>query len=208
MKVDKASYSPIFIALDTAIGAILSCSCCFSIGRRHWWIANFVSYDTVRLWWHFMVSYDSYSTIRMSLPKIIRVTAVFLLVLCLFAMIFMELFGLTKYGLETHEHSNFRDYGNALLLLIRVATGEAWVMNLSRDLLSCCILIVFLVLEYCYDGFDSASSQLCCIRWLLVDRLWIASMGLLSVQYVLSRVHTYLSQLVYCCKSNAVSWYI
>lgn len=68
-----------------------------------------------------------YHTIRMSTPKIVRVTAVFMLVLCLFAMVFMELFGLTKYGSETHHNSNFRDYGNALLLLVRVTTGEAWV---------------------------------------------------------------------------------
>lgn len=105
-----------------------------------------------------MLSHDSHSIIRMSLPKIIRVTAVFLLVLCLFAMIFMELFGLTKYGLETNEHNNFRDYGNALLLLIRVATGEAWVIIFHTASLLYHILIIFLpCLEYCYDGFDSAS---------------------------------------------------
>ena len=46
--------------------------------------------------------------------------------MCLFAMVFMELFGLTKYGLETGTHANFRDYGNALLLLVRITTGEAW----------------------------------------------------------------------------------
>ncbi|KAI9312156.1 Ion transport protein-domain-containing protein [Dichotomocladium elegans] len=67
-----------------------------------------------------------YHTVRMSLPKIIRVSAVFMLVLCLFAMIFMELFGLTKYGLETNDYANFRDYGSALLLLLRTTTGEAW----------------------------------------------------------------------------------
>lgn len=89
-----------------------------------------------------MLSHDSHSITRMSLPKIIRVTAVFLLVLCLFAMIFMELFGLTKYGLETNEHNNFRDYGNALLLLIRVATGEAWVIIFHAVLLLYRILIV------------------------------------------------------------------
>lgn len=61
-------------------------------------------------------------------------------------MIFMELFGLTKYGLETHEHSNFRDYGNALLLLIRVATGEAWVMILSRDL-------IVMLYPHCFSCF-------------------------------------------------------
>ncbi|KAI8140598.1 Ion transport protein-domain-containing protein [Fennellomyces sp. T-0311] len=67
-----------------------------------------------------------YHTVRLSLPAIVRVTAVFVLVMCLFAMVFMELFGLTKYGLETGPHSNFRDYGNALLLLVRITTGEAW----------------------------------------------------------------------------------
>ncbi|KAI9495474.1 Ion transport protein-domain-containing protein [Zychaea mexicana] len=67
-----------------------------------------------------------YHTVRLSMPTIVRVTAVFILVMCLFAMVFMELFGLTKYGIETGRHSNFRDYGNALLLLVRITTGEAW----------------------------------------------------------------------------------
>ena len=62
-----------------------------------------------------------------SMPNIIRVTAVFLLVLCLFAMVFMEFFGLTKYGLNGNEIANFRNFGNTLLLLIRMTTGEGWV---------------------------------------------------------------------------------
>ncbi|KAI9259454.1 hypothetical protein BDA99DRAFT_538416 [Phascolomyces articulosus] len=67
-----------------------------------------------------------YHTVRLALPNIVRVTAVFILVMCLFAMVFMELFGLTKFGLETGRHANFRDYGNALSLLVRITTGEAW----------------------------------------------------------------------------------
>lgn len=47
--------------------------------------------------------------------------------MCLFAMLFMEFFGLTKYGVYGTSHVNFRDYGNALLLLVRASTGEAWV---------------------------------------------------------------------------------
>ncbi|KAG0185974.1 calcium channel protein [Apophysomyces sp. BC1034] len=69
-----------------------------------------------------------YHTVGMSMPSIIRVSAVFMLVMCLFAMIFMEFFGLTKYGPNGTEHSNFRDYGNALLLLVRMTTGEGWVI--------------------------------------------------------------------------------
>lgn len=50
-----------------------------------------------------------------------------MVVMCLFAMIFMEFFGLTKYGTYGSRHTNFRDYGNALLYLVRFTTGEAWV---------------------------------------------------------------------------------
>lgn len=62
----------------------------------------------------------------MATPSIIRVSAVFMLVMCLFAMIFMEFFGLTKYGQHGTNNSNFRTYGNALLLLVRMTTGEGW----------------------------------------------------------------------------------
>jgi hypothetical protein len=64
-----------------------------------------------------------------SMPSIIQVSAVFMVVMCLFAMLFMEFFGLTKYGIYGTAHSSFRDYGNALLLLVRATTGEAWVCN-------------------------------------------------------------------------------
>ncbi|CAO3588343.1 unnamed protein product [Absidia cylindrospora] len=67
-----------------------------------------------------------YHTIAMAMPSIIRVSAVFMLVMCLFAMIFMEFFGLTKYGPSGSSNSNFRNYGNALLLLVRMTTGEGW----------------------------------------------------------------------------------
>ncbi|KAI8093916.1 Ion transport protein-domain-containing protein [Halteromyces radiatus] len=67
-----------------------------------------------------------YHTIGMAMPSIIRVSAVFMLVMCLFAMIFMEFFGLTKYGQAGSNNSNFRNYGNALLLLVRMTTGEGW----------------------------------------------------------------------------------
>lgn len=60
------------------------------------------------------------------MPSIIQVSSVFMVTMCLFAMLFMEFFGLTKYGVYGTAHSNFRDYGNALLLLVRATSGEAW----------------------------------------------------------------------------------
>ncbi|KAI8378680.1 Ion transport protein-domain-containing protein [Choanephora cucurbitarum] len=67
-----------------------------------------------------------YHTIGKSMPSIIQVSAVFMVAMCLFAMLFMEFFGLTKYGVYGTSHVNFRDYGNALLVLVRATTGEAW----------------------------------------------------------------------------------
>ncbi|KAI8378320.1 Ion transport protein-domain-containing protein [Blakeslea trispora] len=67
-----------------------------------------------------------YHTIGKSMPSIIQVSAVFMVAMCLFAMLFMEFFGLTKYGVYGTSHVNFRDYGNALLLLVRATSGEAW----------------------------------------------------------------------------------
>ncbi|KAI9268809.1 Ion transport protein-domain-containing protein [Sporodiniella umbellata] len=67
-----------------------------------------------------------YHTIGKTLVSTVQVSAVFMVVMCLFAMIFMEFFGLTKYGVYGTSHSNFRDYGNALLFLVRFTTGEAW----------------------------------------------------------------------------------
>ncbi|ORX56168.1 hypothetical protein DM01DRAFT_1303553 [Hesseltinella vesiculosa] len=67
-----------------------------------------------------------YQTLFTAMPSIIRVSAVFMLVMCLFAMIFMEFFGLTKYGHLGSDNVNFRSYGNTLLLLVRMTTGEGW----------------------------------------------------------------------------------
>jgi hypothetical protein len=63
----------------------------------------------------------------------IQVSAVFMVVMCLFAMVFMEFFGLTKYGIYGTHNSNFRDYGNALLFLVRFTTGEAWVRRKGSE---------------------------------------------------------------------------
>ena len=38
----------------------------------------------------------------------------------------MNLFGKVKFGENLNEHANFRNFGQSLLLLLRMVTGEAW----------------------------------------------------------------------------------
>ncbi|CAO3675097.1 unnamed protein product [Umbelopsis ramanniana] len=67
-----------------------------------------------------------FHAVQASLPSILNVSAIFMMVMCLFAMLFMEFFGLTKYGPYGTDHANFRSYGNSLLTLVRMTTGENW----------------------------------------------------------------------------------
>lgn len=105
----------------------------------------------------------------MALPSIIRVSAVFMLVMCLFAMVFMEFFGLTKYGHTGSNNSNFRNYGNALLLLVRMTTGEGWVRKVARppSLLQLTGLFSYSSLERSDDGLHLFCTQLCRLVQLL-----------------------------------------
>lgn len=68
-----------------------------------------------------------FHAVRASLPSILNVSAIFMMVMCLFAMLFMEFFGLTRFGPYGNDHANFRSYGNSLLTLVRMTTGENWV---------------------------------------------------------------------------------
>lgn len=49
-----------------------------------------------------------------------------LLIFTVYALIAVEVFGLTRYGIVTFEHANFRDFPSAILTLYRMTTGEAW----------------------------------------------------------------------------------
>lgn len=55
-----------------------------------------------------------------------NVFALIFLVYIVYALLFMEIFGLTRYGSYTNEHLNFRSFGSTLLALFRMNTGESW----------------------------------------------------------------------------------
>ncbi|KAI7862921.1 Ion transport protein-domain-containing protein [Spinellus fusiger] len=68
-----------------------------------------------------------FTTMAASAYQIINVFAVWFVVMTTYAIMFMEIFGLTKYGNQaTTEHINFRSYANTMTSLVRYSTGEGW----------------------------------------------------------------------------------
>ncbi|RKP26695.1 Ion transport protein-domain-containing protein [Syncephalis pseudoplumigaleata] len=67
-----------------------------------------------------------FKTLMASVPSIINIMTVLLLVFVVYAILFMEIFGLTRFGHYTNSHANFREFDNTLLLLLRMTTGENW----------------------------------------------------------------------------------
>ncbi|KAL1918646.1 uncharacterized protein VTP21DRAFT_2668 [Calcarisporiella thermophila] len=68
-----------------------------------------------------------FKIVAASAPEIFNLFAVWFVVLTVYAIMFVEIFGLTRYGSEAkNEHINFRNFGNALLMLVRFSTGEDW----------------------------------------------------------------------------------
>ncbi|ORX60316.1 hypothetical protein DM01DRAFT_1332475 [Hesseltinella vesiculosa] len=68
-----------------------------------------------------------FTTMAASSYQIINVYAVWLVVMLTYSIMFMEIFGLTKYGpVATTEHVNFRSFSNTFVSLIRFSNGEGW----------------------------------------------------------------------------------
>lgn len=90
---------------------------------------------TMRLGQSFFSLQTLFHAVQASLPSILNVSAIFMMVMCLFAILFMEFFGLTKFGPYGNDHANFRSYGNSLLTLVRMTTGENWVSTIGLSFL-------------------------------------------------------------------------
>jgi hypothetical protein len=67
-----------------------------------------------------------FNTLIISLPGLLNIGALMFLLCFVYAVLGMHLFGKIKYGEHMNEQANFRNFGQALLLLVRMATGEAW----------------------------------------------------------------------------------
>ncbi|KAG0026013.1 calcium channel protein [Podila clonocystis] len=61
-----------------------------------------------------------------AMSSILNITAVFMVVFTLYAVMFRELFGMTRLGPSTTSLANFATFGSTMLMLIRMTTGENW----------------------------------------------------------------------------------
>ncbi|RHZ83056.1 hypothetical protein Glove_99g372 [Diversispora epigaea] len=61
-----------------------------------------------------------------SLPSIFNLFAVWFIIFVIYSIIFMEIFGLTRYGPNGSDYVNFRYFNTAMLTLARMSTGEGW----------------------------------------------------------------------------------
>ncbi|KAG0229344.1 calcium channel protein [Actinomortierella wolfii] len=67
-----------------------------------------------------------FMTMASSLRSIGSLLGVWLVVFTVYGIMFVEVFGLTKYGENGGTHVNFRSFPSALLMMVRMSTGEGW----------------------------------------------------------------------------------
>ncbi|KAG9312662.1 Ion transport protein-domain-containing protein [Chiua virens] len=67
-----------------------------------------------------------FKTARASLPVILNLLALWLTFFLFFAIMYMEVFGLTKWYSGENTYQNYQTMGSSLLMLIFMSTGEGW----------------------------------------------------------------------------------
>eukprot|EP01062_Namystynia_karyoxenos_P048384 TRINITY_DN36802_c0_g1_i4.p1 TRINITY_DN36802_c0_g1~~TRINITY_DN36802_c0_g1_i4.p1 ORF type:complete len:2056 (+),score=611.93 TRINITY_DN36802_c0_g1_i4:690-6857(+) len=72
-------------------------------------------------------------TLYISLPSLINVAGILFLLFFIYAVLGVKLFGKIKRGPNMGPYANLENFGFAMLLLLRVSTGEAW-QTLMDDL--------------------------------------------------------------------------
>ncbi|GAA5967490.1 hypothetical protein JCM11641_000565 [Rhodosporidiobolus odoratus] len=67
-----------------------------------------------------------FKTAAASLPAILNIMALWLVLFLVFAIFYLELFGLTRWGASSTHFSNYYTFWNAMVLLALQSTGEGW----------------------------------------------------------------------------------
>nr|KAG0004028.1 calcium channel protein [Entomortierella chlamydospora]KAG0014337.1 calcium channel protein [Entomortierella chlamydospora] len=67
-----------------------------------------------------------FTTMVASFKSIASLFSVWLIVFAVYAVMFMEMFGLTAYGPNGSNNVNFRGFGITMLMMARMSTGEGW----------------------------------------------------------------------------------
>jgi hypothetical protein len=77
-----------------------------------------------------------FSALILSIPKLMNVGIVLCLLLFLYAVLGVGLFGKVRYYNDHNEQANFRNFGSGIITLVRSMTGEGWnflMHDLSRS---------------------------------------------------------------------------
>ena len=88
-----------------------------------------------------------------SIAQLKNILGVFIILLLTYALVFIELFGLTRFNFIYNRDANFRDISSAMLLLMRMITGESW----HRVMSDCLIDSVYCVENKFYLFSDCGS---------------------------------------------------
>ena len=92
-----------------------------------------------------------FNTLIVSLPGLINIGALLFLLCFVYAVLGMNLFGKVKFGENLNEDANFTNFGNSILILLRMVTGEAW----NAIMYDC------MVTEECDASMDCARGECC-----------------------------------------------
>merc|ERR1711871_1549854 len=66
------------------------------------------------------------NTIFLTLPAVANISAVLFLLYFIYAVMGVQLFAKVKFGESLNSHGNFMNFGSAMMMLFRSATGENW----------------------------------------------------------------------------------
>ena len=72
------------------------------------------------------------NTLILTLPALGNISAVLFLLYFIYAVMGVQLFAKIKLGDALNEQANFRDFGAAMMMLFRSATGENWNVIISN----------------------------------------------------------------------------
>ena len=67
-----------------------------------------------------------FKTAVASLPAIFNLFGLWACFFIYFGLLDLEIFGLTKWGNSGGVYENFRDFGNSIVMLSFMSTGEGW----------------------------------------------------------------------------------
>ena len=67
-----------------------------------------------------------FQTLIMTIPALANISLLLALLFFIYAILGMQIFGRVALGTALSRHYNFRDFGNSLLTLMRMMTGEGW----------------------------------------------------------------------------------